>query len=71
MPNLLIRGSMAQNPMVIPTSSDNMKLNRRLVVMAFTDIVAFAALNQLNENQALNILERHERLLRPFFKFSD
>lgn len=33
----------------------------------FTDIVGFTALNQSNEEQALEVLGRHNRLLRPFF----
>jgi adenylate cyclase len=33
----------------------------------FTDMVGFTALNQSNEARALEVLERHNRLLRPFF----
>jgi adenylate cyclase len=33
----------------------------------FTDMVGFTPLNQSNEAQALEVLERHDRLLRPFF----
>jgi adenylate cyclase len=33
----------------------------------FTDIVGYTALTQADESQALAVLERHNRLLRPFF----
>jgi len=33
----------------------------------FTDIVGYTALTQADESQALQGLERHNRLLRPFF----
>jgi adenylate cyclase len=33
----------------------------------FTDIVGYTALTQSNESQAMEVLERHARLLRPFF----
>lgn len=33
----------------------------------FTDIVGYTALTQSDEKQALEVLERHNRLLRPFF----
>jgi len=33
----------------------------------FTDIVGFTAMAQSNESQAMEALERHNRLLRPFF----
>jgi TolB-like protein len=33
----------------------------------FTDIVGYTALTQSNEAQAMEVLERHNRLLRPFF----
>jgi adenylate cyclase len=33
----------------------------------FTDIVGYSALTQSDERQALQVLERHNRLLRPFF----
>ena len=40
---------------------------RRLAAIMFTDIVGYTALTQTNEAQALDALERHNRLLRPFF----
>ena len=40
---------------------------RRLAAVMFTDIVGFTALTQSNESQAMEVLERHNRLLRPFF----
>jgi pentatricopeptide repeat protein len=36
----------------------------------FTDIVGYTALTQSNESQAMEILERHNRLLRPLFSKS-
>jgi TolB-like protein/Tfp pilus assembly protein PilF len=33
----------------------------------FTDMVGYTALTQSSESQALEVLERHNRLLRPFF----
>ena len=43
------------------------KSARSLAAIMFTDMVGFTALNQANEARALEILERHNRLLRPFF----
>jgi adenylate cyclase len=40
---------------------------RRLAAIMFTDMVGFTALTQSNESQALEVLDRHNRLLRPFF----
>jgi TolB-like protein/Flp pilus assembly protein TadD len=37
----------------------------------FTDMVGYTAITQSNETQAMEVLDRHHRLLRPFFpKFS-
>jgi adenylate cyclase len=33
----------------------------------FTDMVGYTALTQSNESQAMEVLDRHNRLLRPFF----
>jgi adenylate cyclase len=40
---------------------------RRLAAIMFTDMVGFTALTQSNETQSLEVLDRHNRLLRPFF----
>ena len=40
---------------------------RRLAAIMFTDMVGFTALTQSDESQSLAVLERHNRLLRPFF----
>ncbi|HXW36955.1 MAG TPA: adenylate/guanylate cyclase domain-containing protein [Nitrososphaerales archaeon] len=40
---------------------------RRLVAIMFTDMVGYTALTQSNESQSLEVLDRHNRLLRPFF----
>jgi adenylate cyclase len=41
--------------------------SRKLVAIMFTDIVAYTSLVQSNEERALKLLERHNRLLLPFF----
>ncbi len=41
---------------------------RRLAAIMFTDIVGYSALTQSDESQALVVLERHNRLLRPLFR---
>jgi adenylate cyclase len=41
---------------------------RKIAVIMFTDIVGFTALAQSDEKQALAVLERHNKLLRPFFR---
>lgn len=41
---------------------------RRLAAIMFTDIVDYTALNQRDEAHALQVLESHNRLLRPFFQ---
>jgi len=40
---------------------------RRLAAIMFTDMVGYTALTQSDESQALDVLARHNRLLRPFF----
>ena len=40
---------------------------RRLAAIVFTDMVGFAALTQRNESQSLQLLEKHNRLVRPIF----
>jgi adenylate cyclase len=40
---------------------------RRLAAIMFTDIVGYTALTQTNEALALDILKRHNQILRPFF----
>lgn len=41
---------------------------RRLAAIMFTDIVGYTALSQSDETHALQLLESHNRLLRPFFR---
>jgi adenylate cyclase len=41
---------------------------RKLAAIMFTDIVGFTAQSQSNEFQALEVLENHNKLLRPFFR---
>ena len=43
------------------------KEERRLAAIMFTDIVGYSALSQKDEAFALELLEEHRRLLRPFF----
>lgn len=40
---------------------------RKLVAVMFTDIVGFTALSQTDESRAMEVLERHNRLLRSYF----
>lgn len=40
---------------------------RRLAAIMFTDMVGYMALTQTDESRAMEVLERHNRLLRPFF----
>jgi adenylate cyclase len=40
---------------------------RRLAAIMFTDMVGYSALAQVNEPLALDVLDRHNRLLRPLF----
>jgi adenylate cyclase len=40
---------------------------RKLAAIMFTDIIGYTALTQSNESQAMEVLERHNKLLRPFF----
>jgi adenylate cyclase len=41
---------------------------RRLAAIMFTDMVGYSALAQADEGAALDLLERHHRLLRPLFE---
>jgi adenylate cyclase len=40
---------------------------RRLAAIMFTDMVGYSALAQADESSALQMLDRHNHLLRPFF----
>ena len=44
-----------------------MQMRRRLAAIMFTDMVGYSALTQADEANAIAILERHNRLLRPIF----
>jgi adenylate cyclase len=45
-----------------------MQTRRRLAAIMFTDMVGYSALAQVDEAHALDVLDRHNRLLRPIFK---
>lgn len=51
----------------IEVEASDSEQSRRLVAIMFTDIAGYTALAQSDENQALEVLKRHNRLLRPFF----
>jgi len=41
--------------------------DRRLAAIMFTDMVGYTALTQKSESNAMELLERHNQLVRPFF----
>ncbi|MGZ8557855.1 MAG: adenylate/guanylate cyclase domain-containing protein [Chitinophagaceae bacterium] len=44
---------------------------RRLSAIMFTDMVGYSAITQKNEALALDLLEEHRKILRPFFEKHD
>ncbi len=44
---------------------------RKLAAIMFTDMVEYAALTQTNESLALQLLDTHQQMIRPFFKKFD
>ncbi|HXQ93488.1 MAG TPA: adenylate/guanylate cyclase domain-containing protein [Nitrososphaerales archaeon] len=50
-----------------PVNSNQTRSVRRLAAIMFTDMVGFTALSQRDESLALEILEKHRKILRPVF----
>src|SRR5579862_8836519 len=47
--------------------TEKQETDRKLAAIMFTDMVGYTALSQTDEALALEVLKKHNQLLRPFF----